>query len=116
MSWIVSEAIRDKSLAELLKDMSQELTALLTKRPNWAKLRNLQRGSVSGRGRFARGRRCLGPARVGLLAASVMAALSLAVPIWLAALLVALTLQAVAVVRGLRGHKGRCATRIAADP
>ncbi len=64
----VSEDMNDKSLPELLKDLSQELTALLHEEIELAKAEVTAKGKPLGAGgRFARRRRCPGPTRVGLL-------------------------------------------------
>ena len=104
VSLTVREDVKDKSLAELLKDLSQELTGLLHEEIELAKAEVTTKGKGLG---VAAG--LLGSALVfvlhelGCLAVCAIAALSLAVPIWLAALIVAITLLAVAVVLGLMG-------------
>jgi hypothetical protein len=100
----VSEDIEDKSLADLLKDLSQQLTMLFHEEMELAKAEVTTKGK-----RFGAGAGLLGGAvalvlvALGCLAACAIAALSLVVPVWLAALIVAVALLAVAVVLGLMG-------------
>jgi uncharacterized membrane protein YqjE len=94
----------DKSLAQLLKDLSQELTALVHEETELAKaeVRAKAKRLGSGAGLLG-GAVVLALLALGALAACAIAALALALPVWLAALLVAVMLLAVAAVLGLMG-------------
>jgi uncharacterized membrane protein YqjE len=100
----VSESTKEKSLAELLNDLSRELTGLLHEEVELAKAEVTAKGKRLGAGvGLFGGAVVLALLSLGCLAACTIAALALAVPTWLAALLVAVTLLAVAVVLGLMG-------------
>jgi hypothetical protein len=95
---------KGKSLAELLNDLSHELTALVHQEFE------LARAEVTVKGkRLGAGAGLLGGAAVvaflglGAVVACVIAALSNAIPVWLAALVVGVVLLAIAVVLGLMG-------------
>ncbi len=94
----------DKSTAELLRDLSDELTALVHEEIALAKAEL----SVKGR-RLGEGAGLFGAAAVltflalGALVAAAIAAVSLAVSVWLAALLVAVGLIGMAGGLALKG-------------
>ena len=95
---------KGKTLAELLNDLSHELTALVHQEFE------LARAEVTAKGkRLGAGAGLLGGAAVvaflglGAVVACVIAALSNAIPVWLAALVVGVVLLAIAGVLGLMG-------------
>jgi uncharacterized membrane protein YqjE len=96
--------LKDKSLAELVKDLSQELTALVHGEIELATAEISAKGKRLGVGAgLLGGAVALAILALGALAACVIAALSLALPVWLAALVVAIMLFAMAVGLGLMG-------------
>ncbi len=110
----VREDIEDKSLADLLRDLSQQLTALLHEEMELAKAEVATKGKRLGAGAgLLGGAVALVLLALGCLAACAIAALSLVVPVWLAALIVAVALLAVAAVLGVMG---KTAVQHAAPP
>jgi uncharacterized membrane protein YqjE len=95
----------DKSLAELLNDFGKEMTTLLHQELELAKAEVTAKGK-----RLGAGAGLLGAAAVaaflalGALTACAIVALSAAVPLWLAALIVASLLLGVASLLGLLGR------------
>jgi uncharacterized membrane protein YqjE len=95
---------KDKSLAELLRDLSQQLTALLHDEVELAKAEIAAKGKRLGAGAELLGAAAaLAVVALGALAACVIAALALALPVWLAALIVAVVLLGGAAGLGLVG-------------
>jgi uncharacterized membrane protein YqjE len=95
---------KNKSLAELLNDLSKQLAALIHQEVELAKAEVTAKGK-----RLGAGAGLLGGAAVtallglGAAVACVIAALSQALPVWLAALIVGVVLLAIAGVLGLMG-------------
>jgi uncharacterized membrane protein YqjE len=105
---------KNKSLAELLSDLSHELSALVHQEVELAKAEIASKGK-----QLWVGAGLLGGAAVvaflglGAVVAAVIAALSEAVPLWLAALIVGVALLAVA---GLLGVLGKADVQRASPP
>ena len=98
--------LRDRSTAELLKRLSDETTTLVKHELELAKAELQEKGKRAGvgAGMFG-GAGLFGVAAFAALTACVIAALDLAMPLWLAALIVAVVYAAVAGVLGLRGKQ-----------
>jgi uncharacterized membrane protein YqjE len=101
------DELRDRPIGELLKQLSQETTTLVRQELELAKAEMTQKGKRAGLGAGM-----LGGAGVaallglGALTAAAIAALDAAMPLWLAALIVAVLWLAVAAVLALQG-KGK---------
>jgi uncharacterized membrane protein YqjE len=98
--------LRDRSTAELLKRLSDETTTLVKQEVELAKAELQEKGKQAGvgAGMFG-GAGLFGVGAFAALTACVIAALDLAMPLWLAALIVALVYAAVAGVLALTGKK-----------
>jgi uncharacterized membrane protein YqjE len=98
--------LRDRSTAELLKRLSDETTTLVKHELELAKAELQEKGKRAGvgAGMFG-GAGLFGVAAFAALTACVIAALDLAMPLWLAALIVAVVYAAVAGVLALRGKQ-----------
>jgi uncharacterized membrane protein YqjE len=98
--------LRDRSTAELLKRLSDETTTLVKQELELAKAELQEKGKRAGvgAGMFG-GAGLFGVAAFAALTACVIAALDLAMPLWLAALIVAVVYAAVAGVLALRGKQ-----------
>jgi uncharacterized membrane protein YqjE len=100
------EDLRDRPIGDLLKQLSQETTTLVRQELDLAKAEMAQKGKQAGLGAGM-----LGGAGVsvllglGVLTAAAIAALDTAMPLWLAALIVALLWLAVAGGLALTGRK-----------
>ena len=99
------EDLRDRPIGELVKQLAGQTSTLVRQEIDLAKAEMSQKANVAGKGAGLLG----GAATVGLLAAGaltacVILALSEVVPDWLAALIVALVLGAVAAVLALQGR------------
>jgi uncharacterized membrane protein YqjE len=96
----------DRSTAELLKRLSNETTILVKQEVELAKAELQEKGKQAGigAGMFG-GAGLFGVAAFAALTAAVIAALELAMPLWLAALIVAVVYAAVAAVLSIRGRK-----------
>jgi uncharacterized membrane protein YqjE len=97
--------LRERSLPELLKQLSEETTRLVRQELELAKAELAEKGKQAGIGAGLFG----GAAVVGLLGAGALTAcfilaLNAVMPAWLAALLVAVVYGAVAAVLALRGR------------
>jgi uncharacterized membrane protein YqjE len=105
---------KSKSLADLLNDLSHELTALVHQELELARAEVMVKGK-----RLGAGAGLLGGAAVvaflglGAVVACVIAALSNVIPVWLAALVVGVVLVAIA---GVLGLMGKAAVQRAAPP
>jgi ribosomal protein L29 len=100
-----AEDLRERSLPELLKRLSQETTQLLRQEIELAKAELTQKGRQAGIGAGLFGAAGV----VGLLAAAALTAclilaLDAVMPAWLAALVVAVAYGAAAAVLALRGR------------
>jgi uncharacterized membrane protein YqjE len=98
--------LRDRSTAELLKRLSDETTTLVKHELELAKAELQEKGKRAGvgAGMFG-GAGLFGVAAFAALTACVIVALDLAMPLWLAALIVAVLYAAVAGVLALRGKQ-----------
>ena len=96
----------DRSTAELLKRLSDETTTLVKQEVELAKAELQEKGKRAGvgAGMFG-GAGLFGVGAFAALTACVIAALDLAMPLWLAALIVAVVYAAVAGVLALTGKK-----------
>jgi uncharacterized membrane protein YqjE len=98
------DELRERSIGELLKQLSQETTTLVRQELELAKAEMAQKGKQAGVGAGMFGgagvSALLG---LGALTAAAIAALDAAMPLWLAALIVGLVWLAVAGVLALRG-------------
>lgn len=98
--------LRDRSTAELLKRLSDETTTLVKQEVELAKAELQEKGKRAGVGAGMFGGAALfGVAAFAALTACVIAALDLAMALWLAALIVAVVYAAVAGVLALRGKQ-----------
>jgi uncharacterized membrane protein YqjE len=97
---------RDRPVGELLRDLSQEATTLVRKEIELAKAELSEKGRKAGAGAgMFGGAAALALAALGALTACFIAALDSAMPLWLAALIVALAYAGVAGVLALRGKR-----------
>ena len=98
--------LRDRSTAELLKRLSDETTTLVKQELELAKAELQEKGKRAGvgAGMFG-GAGLFGVAAFAALTACVIAALDLAMALWLAALIVAVVYAAVAGVLALTGKQ-----------
>jgi len=100
-----SDDLRDRSLGELLKQLSQETTRLVHQELELAKAELTQKGKQAGAGAgLFGGAGALGLAALGALAACFILALNAIMPAWLAALIVAVVYGAIAAFLALRGR------------
>jgi len=101
---MMRDELRDRPIGELLKQLSQETTTLVRQELDLAKAEMAQKGKQAGLGAGMFGgagvSALLG---LGALTAAVIAALNIAMPLWLAALIVAVIWLAVAGALGLTG-------------
>jgi len=100
------DELRDRPIGELLKQLSQETTTLVRQELELAKAEMAQKGKQAGVGAGMFGgagvSALLG---LGALTAAAIAALDAAMPLWLAALIVALVWFAIAGVLALQGKR-----------
>lgn len=95
-----------ESTAELVKDLSREVSDLVRQEIALARTEMVQKGRKAGRGAgMLSGAAVLGLAAVGGLMATCILLLDLVLPAWLAALIVTAVYAAVAAVLGLRGKE-----------
>jgi len=100
-----TEDLRDRSIGELLKQLSEQTTRLVHQELELAKAELQQKGKQAGMGAgLFGGAGALGLAALGALTACFILALNAVMPAWLAALLVALVYGAIAVFLALRGR------------
>jgi hypothetical protein len=106
MSTPRDEDLRDRSTGELLRRLSEETTTLVKQEVELAKAELQQKGKQAGvgAGMFG-GAGLFGVGAFAALTACLVAALDLAMPLWLAALIVAVVYAAVAGVLALRGRQ-----------
>jgi uncharacterized membrane protein YqjE len=106
MSTPRDEDLRDRSTGELLRRLSDETTTLVKQEVELAKAELQQKGKQAGvgAGMFG-GAGLFGVAAFAALTACVIAALDLAMPLWLAALIVAVVYAAVAGVLAVTGRE-----------
>jgi hypothetical protein len=97
---------RSESTAELVKDLSREVSELVRQEIALARAEMMQKGRKAGRGAgMLSGAAVLGLAAVGGSMATLILLLDLVMPAWLAALIVTAAYAAVAAVLGLRGKE-----------
>jgi hypothetical protein len=95
-----------ESTAELVKDLSREVSDLVRQEIALARAEMMQKGRKAGRGAgMLSGAAVLGLAAVGGSMATLILLLDLVLPTWLAALIVTAAYAAVAAVLGLRGKQ-----------
>jgi hypothetical protein len=96
--------LRDRPIGELLKQLSQETTTLVRQELDLAKAEMAQKGKRAGLGAgMFGGAGASALLGLGALSAAAIAALDAAMPLWLAALIVALIWLAVAGALALTG-------------
>ncbi|MDF2740267.1 MAG: hypothetical protein K0S88_1635 [Actinomycetia bacterium] len=97
--------VRDRSLPELLKQLSQETTQLVHQELELAKAELQQKGKEAGAGAgMFGGAGALGLAALGALTACFILALNAVMPAWLAALIVAVVYGIIAFVLVKQGQ------------
>jgi uncharacterized membrane protein YqjE len=100
-----TEDLRDRSLGELLKQLSEQTTRLVHQELELAKAELQQKGKQAGQGAgMFGGAGALGLAALGALTACFILALNEIMPAWLAALIVAVIYGAIAAFLALRGR------------
>jgi hypothetical protein len=100
-----SDDLRDRSLGELLKQLSEETTRLVHQELELAKAELAQKGRQAGAGAsLFGGAGAIGLAALGALTACFILALNAIMPAWLAALIVAVVYGAIAAFLALRGR------------
>jgi hypothetical protein len=99
------DELRERSLPELLKQLSQETTQLVHQELELAKAELTQKGKQAGAGAgMFGGAGALGLAALGALTACFILALNAIMPAWLAALLVAVVYGIIAFVLVKQGQ------------
>jgi uncharacterized membrane protein YqjE len=89
--------LRERPVGELLRELSQQTTTLVRQELELAKAELAEKGKRAGVGAgLLTGAGVMGLAALGALTASLIAALSMAMNTWLAALIVALVYAAIA--------------------
>jgi hypothetical protein len=97
--------LRDRSLGELLKQLSEETTRRVHQELELAKAELTQKGKQAGAGAgLFGGAGAIGLAAQGALTACFILALNAIMPAWLAALIVAVVYGAIAAFLALRGR------------
>jgi len=100
-----SDDLRDRSLGELLKQLSEQTTRLVHQELELAKAELQQKGRQAGMGAgMFGGAGALGLAALGALTACFILALDAVVPAWLAALIVAVVYAIIAFVLVKQGQ------------
>jgi uncharacterized membrane protein YqjE len=100
-----SEDLRDRSLGELLKQLSEQTTQLVHQELELAKAELTQKGKQAGAGAgLFGGAGAIGLAALGALTACFILALDAVMPAWLAALLVAVVYGIIAFVLVKQGQ------------
>jgi uncharacterized membrane protein YqjE len=100
-----TEDLRDRSLGELLKQLSEQTTRLVHQELELAKAELQQKGKQAGQGAgMFGGAGALGLAALGALTACFILALNAVMPAWLAALLVAVVYGIIAFVLVKQGQ------------
>ena len=99
------EDLRDRSLGELLKRLSQETATLVRQELDLAKAEVAQKGKVAGAGAGLLGAAGVaGLAALGAFTAFFILVLSLLMPAWVAALIVTAIYGAVAAILAMKGR------------
>src|SRR5688572_13259470 len=97
--------LRDRSVGDLLKQLSQETTTLVRQELDLAKAEMAEKGKQAGKGvGLFSGAGLFGLGAFLALTAAVIAALSTAMDVWLAALIVAVVYGIVAAVLAKSGQ------------
>jgi uncharacterized membrane protein YqjE len=97
--------LRERSIGELLKQLSEQTTRLVHQELELAKAELQQKGKQAGAGAgMFGGAGALGLAALGALTACFILALNAIMPAWLAALIVAVAYGAIAAFLALRGR------------
>ena len=100
-----TEDLRDRSLGELLKQLSEQTTRLVHQELELAKAELQQKGRQAGAGAgLFGGAGALGLAALGALTTCCILALDAVMPAWLAALLVAVVYGVIALVAVKQGQ------------
>ena len=100
-----SDDLRDRSLGELLKQLSEQTTRLVHQELELAKAELTQKGKQAGAGAgLFGGAGAIGLAALGALTACFILALDLVMPAWLAALIVAVVYGIIAFVLVKQGQ------------
>ena len=100
-----SEDLRDRSMGELLKQLSEQTTRLVHQELELAKAELQQKGKQAGMGAgMFGGAGALGLAALGALTACFILALNAVMPAWLAALIVAVVYGIIAFVLVKQGQ------------
>jgi hypothetical protein len=100
-----AEDLRDRSLGELLKQLSEETTRLVHQELELAKAELTEKGKQAGAGAgLFGGAGALGLAALGALTACFILALNAVMPAWLAALVVAVVYGIIAFVLVKQGQ------------
>ena len=100
-----SDDLRDRSLGELLKQLSHETTQLVHQELELAKAELTQKGKQAGAGAgLFGGAGAIGLAALGALTACFILALNAVMPAWLAALIVAVVYGIIAFVLVKQGQ------------
>jgi protein-S-isoprenylcysteine O-methyltransferase Ste14 len=101
-----SEELRDRSLAELARGLSQDVSTLVRQEAELAKaeVREKARTAAPGAGMLA-GAAVVALAMLGAFTAFFILVLGLALPAWLAALIVTVVYAAIAAVLALQGRE-----------
>ncbi len=100
-----TEDLRDRSLGELLKQLSEQTTRLVHQELELAKAEITQKGKQAGMGAgMFGGAGALGLAALGALTACFILALNAVMPAWLAALIVAVVYGIIAFVLVKQGQ------------
>jgi uncharacterized membrane protein YqjE len=107
-----SDDLRDRSLGELLKQLSEQTTRLVHQELELAKAELTQKGKQAGAGAgLFGGAGAIGLAALGALTACFILALNVIMPAWLAALLVAVVYGIIAFVLVKQGQAKMKAAR-----
>jgi uncharacterized membrane protein YqjE len=97
--------LRERSIGELLRQLSEQTTRLVHQELELAKAELQQKGKQAGAGAgLFGGAGALGLAALGALTACFILALNAIMPAWLAALIVAVVYGAIAAFLALRGR------------
>ena len=97
---------RDQSIGELVKDLAGETSTLVRQEIDLAKVEMTERGKRMGKGAGILGAAALvGLLAAGALTACLIAALDLAMPTWLAALIVTVVFAVIAAALAMAGRK-----------
>jgi uncharacterized membrane protein YqjE len=97
---------RDQSIGELVKDLASETSTLVRQEIDLAKAEMTERGKRMGKGAGILGAAALvGLLAAGALTACLIAALDLAMPTWLAALIVTVVFAVIAAALAMAGRK-----------